>query len=213
MSMKILEHLEFSFVERRREVGELRDWLKSHPSLGERKILGFFHQRRRLSAFIASYSPNIHRYDRIAFEYPLFGDFTCDLVVGDSAGNAYCFVEFEDADPRRLFIQRGKKATREWSPRFDHGYSQIIDWFHKLDDMEKSSGYTARFGAATIRHSGVLIVGRDRYLNPGERERLIWRGDNVVVASRAIKCTTFDGLAEVLQARLETIPLSVQAGG
>jgi hypothetical protein len=204
--MKIFEYLEFNLAQCRLEVGELHSWLNAHPTLGEKAIRDFFRPRRHLSAFVGSCDPNVNRFDRIAFEYPLFGDFTCDLVVGDSAGGAFCFVEFEDAGPQSLFIRRGKRATREWSPRFDHGFSQIIDWFHKLDDMEKSSDYTNRFGAATIRHTGVLIVGRNQYLNPGERERLVWRSDHVVVASRAVQCMTFDGLAAVLQARLDLIP-------
>jgi hypothetical protein len=210
--MKVFEHLNFDVTQCRQEVGELRAWLNANPTLGEKAIRDFFRQRRHLSAFIDSSSPNLSRFDRIAFEYPLFGDFTCDLVVGDSIGKVFCFVEFEDASPQSLFVRRGKKTTREWSPRFDHGYSQIIDWFHKLDDMEKSSDYASRFGAATIRHAGVLIVGRDQYLNPGERERLVWRSDHVVVASRAIQCMTFDGLAEALQARLDAIPSFFQAG-
>jgi hypothetical protein len=211
--MKIFEHLNFDYAQCRQEVAALRSWLRAHPTLGEKAIRDFFRHRRHLSAFIASSNPNMQRFDRLAFEYPLFGDFTCDLVVGDFSGGTFCFVEFEDAGPQSLFIQRGKKATREWSPRFDHGYSQIIDWFHKLDDMEKSSDYTSRFGAATIRHSGVLIAGRDQNLNPGERERLVWRSDHVVVASRAIQCMTFDGLAAALQARLDLIPSPSQAGG
>jgi hypothetical protein len=211
--MKIFESLDFEIAQCRQEVAGLRNWLNANPTLGEKAIRDVFRHRRQLSAFIASSSPNMNRYDRIAFEYPLFGDFTCDLVVGDSAGGAFCFVEFEDAGPQSLFVRRGKKATREWSPRFDHGYSQIIDWFHKLDDMEKSSDYSSRFGAATIRHSGVLSVGRDQYLDPGERERLVWRSDHVVVASRTIQCMTFDGLAEALQARLDLGPSSSPAGG
>jgi hypothetical protein len=211
--MKVFDRLDFDLAQCRVEVGELRDWLDANPTLVEKSIRDFFRRRRHLSAFIASYNANVNRFDRIAFEYPLFGDFTCDLVVGDSAGSAFCFVEFEDAGPQSLFARRGKKVTREWSPRFDHGYSQIIDWFHKLDDMRKSSDYSSRFGAPVVRHSGVLVVGRDHFLNAGERERLVWQSDNVVVASRTIQCTTFDGLAEILQARLDLRLRSFQAGG
>jgi hypothetical protein len=166
-----------------------------------------------LSAFIASYDPNVIRLNRIAFEYPLFGDFTCDLVVGDSVKRAYCFTEFEDAGPNSLFVRQGKKATREWSARFDHGYSQIIDWFCKLEDMRKSDAFEARFGARSISYMGVLVVGRDQYLRPGERERLEWRRNHVVVASQNIQLVTYDGLVQDLQARLETFPLSARAGG
>jgi hypothetical protein len=162
---------------------------------------------------VASCGGQLDRFNRIAFEYPLFGDFTCDLVVGDFVQNTYCFMEFEDASPTSLFIQRGKRATREWSPRFEHGYSQIIDWFYKLDDMRRSDDLLARFGSRSITFSGVLVIGRNQYLKPGERERLAWRKANVVVASRSIECVTFDELVEKLEARLATFLDATKAGG
>src|SRR5579871_3098996 len=109
--LKAFESHRFDPTRCRKEVGELRQWLAQHPILDEkRQILPFFQQRRQLSAFVASYAPDFDDYDRIAFEYPLFGDFTRDLVVGDSARNAYCLIEFEDAGPNSLFIQRGKRV-------------------------------------------------------------------------------------------------------
>jgi hypothetical protein len=212
--MKIFEPFSFHPVQCLKEVGELRKWLSRHAQLEEKKqIRPFFHKRRHLSAFMASYSPNIIRFDRIAFEFPLFGDFTCDVAVGDSIKNAYCFIEFEDAGPDSLFVKHGKKTCREWSPRFDHGYSQVIDWFSKLEDMKKSDAFAARFGARTITYAGILVVGRNQYLLPGERDRLEWRRTHVVVASQSIECVTFDGLLEDLQSRLETFPLTAKAGG
>jgi hypothetical protein len=212
--MKTFEPLAFDPARCRKEVGELRRWLGRHPTLEEnRHVRPFFRKRPHLSAFIASYSPNVIRFDRLAYEYPLFGDFTCDLAVGDSVKHAYCFIEFEDAGPASLFVKQGRKATREWSARFDHGYSQIIDWFYKLDDMRKSDDFHARFGARTITYTGILVVGRDHHLLPGERERLAWRRTNVVVGSQNVQCVTFDGLLEDLEARLATFPLTARAGG
>ncbi len=212
--MKTFEPLAFDPARCLKEVSELRRWLGRHQQLEEKKhIRPFFRKRRHLSALIAAYNPNVIRFNRIAFEYPLFGDFACDLVVGDSVKHAYSFIEFEDASPNSLFIKQGKKATREWSPRFDHGYSQIVDWFYKLNDLEKSDDYVARFGVRSISYSGILIVGRNQYLLPGERERLEWRRKNLVVASQTIQCVTFDELLEDLQARLETYPLTAKAGG
>jgi hypothetical protein len=211
--MKVFESLVFDPRQCRNEVAELRQWLAHHPTLDEkRQILPFFRARRHLSAFVASSTSIVDRYDRIAFEYPLFGDFGCDLVVGDSARNAYCFIEFEDAGPTSLFVQRGKRVSREWSPRLEHGYSQIIDWFHKLDDMRRSDDLIARFGSRSIVFAGVLIIGRDQYLAHGETERLAWRKANVVVASQLIRCRTFDGLVEDLEARLETFLGATKAG-
>ncbi len=212
--MKTFDAMAFDPMRCRKEVTKLRSWLGRREYLEEAKdIRLFFRRHRQLSAFIASYSAEIGRFDRIAFEYPLFGDFTCDLVVGDSVKHAYCFIEFEDAGPDSLFVKRGKKATREWSSRFDHGYSQIIDWFYKLEDMKKSNDFVARFGARTISYKGVLVIGRDRYLLPGEQDRLDWRRSNVVVASQNVQCVTFDGLAEDLRTRLDNFAFGTRGGG
>ncbi len=205
--MKVLETFQVDARRCRKEATELRRWLARNPSLDEKKhILPFFRGHRQVAAFVASYGRILSRFDRIAYEYPLFGDFTCDLIVGDSARHAYCLVEFEDAGPASLFIRRGKKATREWSPRFERGFSQIIDWFHKLDDLRRSDDLVMRFGSRTPSFSGVLVIGRDHHLNAGERERLVWRRSNVVVSSRRIECVTLDELADDFQARLAIYP-------
>lgn len=209
--MKAFEPLNFDVGRCFQEVNALRKWLGKGAALEERKhLLPFFRKRRFLSAFLGSYSRDLIRVDRLAFELSLFGDFTCDLVVGDSARNAYCFIEFEDASPNSLFVKQGRKATREWSPRFDRGFSQIIDWFCKLDDMRKSDAFAALFGARSIRSTGILIAGRSQHLLPGERERLEWRRNNVLVASQIIECLTFDGLLADLQTRLEAIQVGLR---
>jgi hypothetical protein len=201
--MKTLQPLVFDPELCQKEVGQLRSWLARNAALQERAhIQPFFRKRRHLAAFLASYSPHILHIDRLAFEYPLFGDFACDIVVGDAANHAYCFIELEEAGPASLFVKQGKKATRAWSPRFERGVSQVIDWFHKLDDLKRSDDFAARFGSRVIRYSGIVVVGRDQYLKQGERERLQWRTQNVVVASQLIPCVTLDGLVAHLQARL-----------
>jgi Shedu protein SduA, C-terminal len=212
--MKAFQSIHFDANRCRKEVAEFRRWLAQHPILDEkRQILPFFRRRRQLAAFVASHDRNLDDYDRIAFEYPLFGDFICDLVVGDSARNAYCLIEFEDAGPTSLFLERGKRVTRDWSPRFEHGCSQIIDWFHKLDDMRRSDDLISRFGSRSINYSGVLVIGRNQYLKPGEAERLAWRRANVVVASQRVQFQTFDQLAEKLETRLATFLGASRAGG
>jgi hypothetical protein len=149
--MKSLEAFAFDPKRCFQEVVELRRWLDRYPQLEERKqIQPFFRKRPHLAAFIACYSPSIIRFDRLAFQYPLFGDFTCDIAVGDSVKNAYCFVEFEDAGPNSLFVKQGTKATREWSPRFDHGYSQIIDWFYKLAELLLVDAFEGDFEQAVV---------------------------------------------------------------
>jgi hypothetical protein len=98
----------------RREIEQLRALLARRQSLTERQhILPLIRKCVHLSAFLGSYHPGIDRFDRIAFEYELFGDFRCDLVGGDSVKHAYAFIEFEGAGPDSLFKRQGQKRTRE----------------------------------------------------------------------------------------------------
>jgi hypothetical protein len=114
--MKTFTHLTFDVRRCRKEAGQLQTLLATHKDLKEREqIQPFFEKRRHLSAFIAAYNPNIVHFDLLAYQYSLFGDFSCDIVVGDSVKRSYTFIEFEDAGPRSLFIRQGKKTTREWS--------------------------------------------------------------------------------------------------
>jgi hypothetical protein len=197
----------------RGEVEELRGLLELNSNLREAQLLEFFRTRHHLSALIGLYNPAIARFDRIAWEYPLFGDFRCDLVIGDSNTRAYTFVEVEDATSRSLFIRHGKKATREWSSRFDHGYSQVVDWFYKLQDMTNTDEMEARFGKRSIDYTGVLIVGRDQHMDVGEQLRMNWRREYVIVNSKRIICVKFDQLLVDLLFQLDAYELDFQAGG
>jgi Domain of unknown function (DUF4263) len=196
----------------RAEVEELRSLLRANPQLGERRINRFLRNRPHLSALIALYNTAITRFDRLAWEYRLFGDFQCDLVVGDFARKAYAFIEFEDAGPKSLFVKQGKKATREWSSHFENGYSQIVDWFYKLQVMTNTPDMEDRFGKRAIDYTGVLIVGREQYQTTGERMRLEWRREHVVVNSKKVMCVTYDQLVEDLLCRLDSRSTEAQAG-
>jgi hypothetical protein len=204
--MKNFEEHAFDLTACRNEVLELRELLR-RPVLKEQEhIRPFFRRRRHLSALCGLYNPGIARFDRLAWEFPLFGDWSCDLVVGDSVKETFSFIELEDAGPNSIFVWQGKKSTREWSPQLDHGCSQIIDWFYKLRDAEKSDELEARFGQRSIDYTGTLIIGRDRYLDTGERARLDWRRHQVLVNSRRIQCVSFDELLEDLLYRVKTFP-------
>ena len=55
------------------------------------------------------------------------------MVVGDASSHAYCFIEFEDATETSIF-KKTPKLTPEWSPRFEHGFSQLVDWILWLEN-------------------------------------------------------------------------------
>ncbi len=201
--------IEFDPGQCRREAEQLRDLLAVSRELQERRqVLPFFKERLQLSAFIGSYHPDIVRYDLVAHELPLFGDFVADLVVGDSKNSAFAFVEFEDASPESIFMK--KKATPDWSPRFEHGFSQLVDWFFKLHDSEQTVEFEEKFGSRTIRHLGMLVIGRREHLGKREEQRLRWRQELVLLNSKQIHCKTFDGVCEDILDRLEQFPIAAK---
>jgi hypothetical protein len=199
----------FDVLRFRRRQGQLqlRNRLASPRPLRERAdILPFFRRRPHLSALCGVYNPTLFHFDRIAWEYDLFGDFGCDLVVGDSRTKSYTFIEFEDAAPGSLFVKHGRRAAREWSPRFLHGFAQLVDWFRALDDRRHSDDFESRFGKRSIDFMGLLVVGRNHHLTVGERLRLEWWRENVAVRSRRIHCVTYDELVANLLGHLGAVP-------
>lgn len=206
--MKDFDDHAFDAVECRRDLAELKNLLDSSDNLGEQSdILPFFQSHRNLSALLGSYNPNLTRFDLIAFEYDIFGDFAADLVIGDSRKYEFSFVA------RSLFVKSGKKATREWSQRFEHGHGQIIDWFYKLSDRRNSDDCQSRFGKRSIDYTGTLVIGRDQHINEGEKLRLEWRRQHVVVNSKRVNCVTYDELLNELQSRLELYAHAAHADG
>lgn len=185
------------------QLDEFRYLMQSREFLSEfDDILPFFKQRHQLSALVGSYHAKIIRPDIIAFEYDIFGDLKIDLVVGYSVTNAYCFIEFEDATANSIFVSKAGKSTPEWSPRFERGFNQIVDWFWKLNDFEKTDDFENRFNSRSIDYTGLLIIGRNEHLERREKKRLQWRQKNLVVNYRHITCITFDELYQTLLRRL-----------
>lgn len=202
----MLEEVVFDRAKCLAEVREFQSFLGSHTTLKERdEISPFFKARDHLSAFLGVYNYRTIKFDRIGHEYPLFGDFKCDLVVGDWSRRSYVFVEFEDAAPESIFVKKSRN-TPEWSPRFEHGFSQIVDWFYKLDTQRHLPDFEERFGARIIHASGLLVVGRKQDFGPRETDRLHWRQDHIAVNGKRIDCMTFDDLCEDMLARLADFP-------
>lgn len=129
-------------------------------------------------------------------------------MVGDSRNSAFAFIEFEDASPDSIFVK--KKATPDWSPRFEHGFSQFVDWFFKLDEQKQAVDFEDKFGSRTILHLGLLVVGGTAHLGKREEQRLRWRQEYVLLNSKQIHCKTFDQLRDDLLDRLERFPVAAQ---
>jgi Domain of unknown function (DUF4263) len=197
--MKTLETFSISLAQCKKDLDQFKKLLDGKSSLSERDdILPFFKAHKHLAAMIGSYNPKINKFDRLATEFGLFGDFSCDLAIGDSVSNNFCFVEFEDASPNSVFTRKKGKSTPEWSSRFDHGFSQILDWFAILEDQKRTAQFKAKFDADVIQYVGLLVIGRRHYLDNRQYERMRWRSEQVLVGSRQVNCITFDELYQTL---------------
>ena len=187
----------------RAEINGLGHLLASKADLSETgDIQPFFRSHDQVSAFLGTYAPEIGPAPDIIFESPIFGNFRADLIVGNISECAFCLVEFEDGRANSIFRKTNRDLT-EWSSRFEHGYSQIIDWFALLDDVKKTDLFKETFGQGYVRFSGMLLVGRDSsFTGDYDKRRLAWRTDNVVLSSQPVFCLTFDELHRKLDSRL-----------
>ncbi len=201
--MSAFEEVIFDDAQCLAELNEFAQLLTSRPELSEREhILPFFQARQHLSALLGSYGPDIITFDRLAYEMSLFGEFTADVVVGDWRRKTFCFTEFEDGMSNSIFVKRGRQA-REWAGRFDHGFSQIVDWLWKLEDLKNTATFERQFGAGRISYMAMLVIGRDSGLTNDDHLRLAWRREHVVVNSKHVYCCTFDDLERDLRQRLQ----------
>jgi Shedu protein SduA, C-terminal len=205
--VKTLEEIVFDPAQCRREISAFGKLLQSRAKLKERDdIQRFFKARKQLSAFIGTFATNIGLADRLADEFPLLGDFAADIMLGNKAKGIFCAVEFEDGKPDSIFTRAPKKATTEWSRRFEHGFSQLVDWFYALDDFKKTERFAKDFGHGHITFLGLLILGRNAGLSDEGRNRLRWRTEKVRVDSHTVECLTFDDLCQHLEWRISHFP-------
>jgi len=134
------------------------------------------------------------------------GDFSADILLGNKAKGVFCVVEFEDRKRDSIFKKRSARSTTEWSPRFEHGFSQLVDWFYTLDDFKKTERFARDFGHGHITFLALLILGRNAGVSESDRNRLRWRTEKVRVDSHSIECLTFDDLYAYLEMRMSFYP-------
>src|SRR4051812_4286178 len=116
------------------------------------------------------------------------------ILVGNSTKHSYCMIELESGTSDGIFANVKGKATKEWSRRFEHGFSQLVDWFLALDDQQNTQRFAQDFGHGDCRFHGFLLIGRSPALSEADASRLRWRTRKVVVNSHAISCLTFDDI-------------------
>ncbi|WP_426781181.1 Shedu immune nuclease family protein [Pseudomonas syringae] len=170
----------------------------------QRDVLPFFKNRKDLSLLICNYFPRFKSADCFAHEFAIYGDFVADLIVGDSKAKHYLLIEFEDGAPNSVFKTKGKKATPDWSSRFEGAHSQLVDWLWKLEDMRSTADFQNTFGSRRATFQGLIVIGKDMNLTPQEVDRLDWRVSRTKIDSNSLECVSFDQLASDLDHWLKT---------
>src|SRR5882762_9676393 len=106
--MKQFQSIALDFPLCCKHVEEFEKLLATKDELSERDdVLPFFQKYEQLAVLMGMFNSRISWVDRIAWEFDIFGDFACDLAVGEWARGAYCFVEFEDGRRDSVFQQQG----------------------------------------------------------------------------------------------------------
>ncbi len=197
--MKEFRTVDFDPARCREELDRFQTLLASKEELSEKDDLRpLFTASPQLTAFLGTSFPNFAPVNRLAYEFPIFGDFAADIVIGNFEKGIFCAIELEDASATSVFNKLKGKATSEWGRRFEHGFSQLVDWFFSFDDHRTSHAFTNRFGYGHVEFFGMLLIGRSRHLSDHDRQRLKWRTDRVMVSSHKIVCRTYDELYDDL---------------
>jgi hypothetical protein len=91
---------------------------------------------------------------------------------------------------------------RGWCGRFEHGFSQLVDWAWLLaEEGGKSAAYQRIFGKPDA-------TGRDADLSDNDHARLRWRARSCSFGAFRMTCLTFDGVLETLRRRLQIAQVS-----
>jgi hypothetical protein len=177
-------------------ISEYKILLNSHDELEEKKHIQPFFKKHRVLIFLLAGLGQISRsnVDEYEFEFDLWQDLICDIAIGDSTANRYCLIELEGAKKNSLFKNKPKNYPK-YADSLECGYSQIIDWFFKIDEMKNTSSIKRRFADDYPRVNAVLIVGRSHFLTTDlEKNRFNWRRDNTLIGAKNVNCLTYDEL-------------------
>ncbi|MBD2459815.1 DUF4263 domain-containing protein [Oscillatoria sp. FACHB-1407] len=209
----------FNIKECETQLQEFESFLKENPAIkesGENGLQKFFAARPNLILLLGSWHFGLEP----AYYKPelnLFGnEFRSDFVVADKQKKKFVFVEFEDADRDSIFKRKGRSSdiansSYEWSPRYEHGVSQIVDWYYRLDDLERTNRFEEYFGRRQISYTGLLVIGRDHFVHEsGLMQRFRWRSSKTVINSKLLHCMTFDQLLEESLEKIATLKNSDQ---
>jgi hypothetical protein len=199
----VLEPVVFAPATFRKELTDFDRLLQGNSDLSERdEIIPFFKARKHLTAYIGALYLNIAVATEVCYEFDIGGSFRADILLGSKADGRFSIVEFEPGQEGALFKKQPRKYP-EWSSRFEHAFSQIVDWFCGLADGANTNDFRDTFGDKEIKFASLLVMGREAELDDSKRRRLAWRTNKVLIDSNTVTCITFDQLHDELKRKYE----------
>ena len=208
----VLEAIVFDPAIFRQELNAFAALLDSKPDLAVRAdIQPFFKANKHLAAFFGTLFLNIPVATELCFEFDLAGDFRADMLLGSRKAHRFLVVEFEPGEADAIFKKQPDRKNPEWSARFEHAFSQIVDWFYCLEDQKNTAAFQHTFGSGEIAFTGLLVMGRRDGLEPPQLRRLSWRTKKVLIDSNKIECITFDELHDALKEKFEFYSAAARA--
>lgn len=195
----LLHGLTLSRVRARAGLDAFKSLLDAGTLEEGRDVLPLFRAHTHLGALLSRvYFIDIAQQRLAVRREVVVGFFRTDFIVADLHRNHYLLIEFEHGRQDSIFVEDGR-STPLWSPTFERGYSQLVDWFWWLSREAGSSSYRRLFLREEPLITGLLVVGRDLPEHETElRERLAWRANKTQINSNPIYISTYDELYRAL---------------
>jgi len=195
--MSAFDSIKFNLALADSELKSFKSWLAGVKFVGETIIVNEIKARPQMACLLAS-TLGLQAPDMIKFELALKGMFRTDLVLGNDGTRRFGLIEFEDARENSIF-KKGTAQYRYWSPRIEHGFSQILDWAWVRADHPSDSVLVSGFGGQITASAYAVICGRDAsLLDDVERKRFIHRRDNLKIEGQAALVLTYDEMVRYM---------------
>ncbi|MCJ2061497.1 DUF4263 domain-containing protein [Methylobacterium sp. J-088] len=199
--MSSFERIKFDLRHADTELASFKAWLAAVNFVGETVIVSEIKKRRHMACLLAS-TLGLPAPDMIKFELALKGMFRTDLVLGNDGQRRFGLIEFEDAEATSIF-KKGTPQYRFWSPRIEHGFSQILDWAWVRSDHPNDSVLLGGFGGPITTNAYAVICGRDASLaDDVERKRFKHRRDHLKVEGQPALVLTYDEMVRSMEDNL-----------
>ncbi|MEZ8379389.1 Shedu immune nuclease family protein [Vibrio splendidus] len=197
----------FDLSKAEKDLKNFKVLLDSKTEVGESELQQFFDGNIQL-LWLLGYVTGIDVPVKYCAESSVFGKYRTDYIVTNADQTKLTFVEFEEAKLNSIFKSKpAQTSTRyDWSNTFEHGVSQVTDWFYLLSENYGTDLMENEFGCRKIKYQGVVVAGRDKGIPTKEQQnRLDWRIENTVINSKHIQFFTFDSLYKEMKEQLNML--------